>query len=50
MTDFFTEVANLATALVALATAIIGLSAAREQRPKRKRKVTADKGVTFFKQ
>ena len=38
MTDFFTEVANLATALVALATAIIGLSAAYEQRPKRKKK------------
>lgn len=38
MTDFFTEVANLATALVALATAIIGLSAAREQRLKRKKK------------
>lgn len=38
MTDLFTEVANLATALVVLATAIIGLSAAREQRPKRKKK------------
>ena len=38
MADFFTEVANLATALVALATAIIGLSVAHEQRPKRKKK------------
>ena len=38
MTDLITEMIKLVTALVAFATAIVGLSAARKQRPRRKKK------------
>ena len=38
MAALITEMIKLVTALVAFATAIVGLSAARKQRPKRKKK------------
>ena len=44
MTDFFTEVANLATALVALATAITGYPWHVSSAQSVKRKATADRG------